>query len=125
PASFKAQDLEHVLALCDSDYDDYELEVAHLQSRILYTRQQQQMLKDHKVRLRSLNSPVRKIPNEILANIFDLACERNFLLGYPWRDVNEPPIPSLMPSLPALSIASTCVRWRSVAVSTPSLWSRL
>ncbi|KAF9059106.1 hypothetical protein BDP27DRAFT_523222 [Rhodocollybia butyracea] len=128
PGSFTAKDRKDLLIHCDRHCDDYEQEVAHLQSQLLYIRQQQKRLKNHEATLRSQNSPVRKIPNAILEIIFNLACERNLLQEYPWRNATQSPpttISSPMASLPALSIASTCSRWRKVAMSTPSLWSRL
>ncbi|KAE9393187.1 hypothetical protein BT96DRAFT_924229 [Gymnopus androsaceus JB14] len=130
PSVFERQDIEDLLLLCDRDDDDYEIELAHLKSRILFIGQQQNRLAYHKEKLRSLSSPIRKLPNEILRLIFDYACqsESNLLQEFPWSLESEDPpttVSSPITFLPALSISATCSRWRTVATSTPSLWSRL
>ncbi|KAE9406613.1 hypothetical protein BT96DRAFT_810715, partial [Gymnopus androsaceus JB14] len=129
PSAVQRQDIEDLLLLCDRDYEDYELEVARLESQILYIRQQQKQLKRHKKTLRSLCSPIRKLPNEILRLIFDYACKSNLLQEFPWSlDSKGPPTDASsfpITFLPASSISATCSRWRCVAMSTPSLWSRL
>ncbi|KAE9402714.1 hypothetical protein BT96DRAFT_918015 [Gymnopus androsaceus JB14] len=119
------------LVLCDGDLQDYEADLMRLQSQILFIEEQQARLKVHRARLRSLTSPVRKIPNEILASIFDSVCALtpNLFRELPWSESQEKVLSELISPmityLPALSISATCSRWRSVAVSFPSLWSRL
>ncbi|KAF9072049.1 hypothetical protein BDP27DRAFT_1320996 [Rhodocollybia butyracea] len=113
----------------DKDLEDYESEILLLQSRILYIENQQTWLKKHAVGLRSLISPIRKVPNEILLRIFDYACTRNLLQEFPWsKDFKFPPsnpIVDPLKHLPAMSISSVCTRWRSVALSSSAIWSRI
>ncbi|KAF9072057.1 hypothetical protein BDP27DRAFT_1418417 [Rhodocollybia butyracea] len=72
--------------------------------------------------------PVDRVPNEILAEIFDYACDTNLLQEYPWsKDSFLPPTQILHPlhCLPAMSISSVSTSWRSVALSSPTIWSRI
>ncbi|KAE9388746.1 hypothetical protein BT96DRAFT_980927 [Gymnopus androsaceus JB14] len=118
PSAVQPQDIENMILLCDRDYEDYELEVARLESQIWYIREQQKRLEDHKKKLGSLRSPIRKLPNETLQSIFDYACDWNLLQEFPWFLESDPPTiisSSPMAYLPASSISATCSRWRSVS----------
>ncbi|KAF9072061.1 hypothetical protein BDP27DRAFT_1184608, partial [Rhodocollybia butyracea] len=105
------KEVEEMLKDVDKDLEEYETEISLLQSRILYIKSQQTRLKEHVIDLRSLNSPIRKVPNEILFRIFDYACNKNLLQEFPF--------------LPAMSVSSVCTRWRLVALSSSAIWSRI
>ncbi|KAF9072077.1 hypothetical protein BDP27DRAFT_1321037 [Rhodocollybia butyracea] len=128
-ATVDTKEVAEMLKAIDMDLEDYESEVSLLQSRILYIKTQQTRLKEHAVNLRSLNSPVRKVPNEILLRIFDYACDKNLLQEFPWsKDFQFPPSTPIVEAfrhLPAMSISSVCARWRSVALSASVIWSRI
>lgn len=76
-----------------------------------------------------------RVPNEILAEIFDYACDANLLQEYPWSEYPASPrCPWLLPPtqivhplhyLPAMSISCVCTRWRSVVLSSSAIWSRI
>ncbi|KAE9408432.1 hypothetical protein BT96DRAFT_698741 [Gymnopus androsaceus JB14] len=131
-----------ILLSCDRDLEDAENEVMRLQSEIIYIQEQQKRLRDYRMKVHSLSSPTREIPNEVLASIFDYACEQNLLQEFPWSveveddddeelfHAEDYPLPTNLTSpiisyLPALSISATCFRWRSVSLSYPGLWSKL
>ncbi|KAE9406141.1 hypothetical protein BT96DRAFT_876021 [Gymnopus androsaceus JB14] len=120
PFALDTQTVNEMILLCDMDQEDYQAEIAHLQSRIRFIQEQQTRLRVCKARLRSLTCPVRKLPNEILTSIFDYICEWN-VLQVPSHELTSP----IITYLPALSLSSTCTRWRSVAKSSPCLWSRI
>ncbi|KAE9400070.1 hypothetical protein BT96DRAFT_857764 [Gymnopus androsaceus JB14] len=124
PFALDTQSVNEMILLCDMDLEDYQAEVIHLQSRIRFIQEQQTRLRVCQARLRSLTSPGRRLPNEILASIFDYACEWNVLQESP-SSGTQAPCSSIITYLPALSLSSICTRWRSVAKSSPSLWSRL
>ncbi|KAE9403760.1 hypothetical protein BT96DRAFT_917328 [Gymnopus androsaceus JB14] len=58
-------------------------------------------------------SPIRTLPNEILLRIFDFSCDMNELTS------------KTVITMPALSIAMVCSRWRSLSRAEPALWSRV
>ncbi|THU97697.1 hypothetical protein K435DRAFT_558650, partial [Dendrothele bispora CBS 962.96] len=70
-------------------------------------------------------SPVRKLPVEILGDIFALCAH------FPERDEKEQlsahrrrnKVTSITPSLPILSISQTCGLWRKLCLSRPELWT--
>ncbi|KAE9385275.1 hypothetical protein BT96DRAFT_928889 [Gymnopus androsaceus JB14] len=112
------------LLVFDNELEDYEQEIVCLENQLLYIREQYKRLMDHRMKLSSFFSPCRKLPNETLQSIFDYTCDWNFIQDSCSLDLETTPS-SPIPSLPALSISAVCSRWRSVATSTTSLWSRL
>ncbi|KAF9059320.1 hypothetical protein BDP27DRAFT_1341711 [Rhodocollybia butyracea] len=62
-------------------------------------------------KLSGLLSPIRRVPNEILCQIFLYCCTENDMTnGKPGE---------------ALTLSSVCTRFREVAISSPALWSNL
>ncbi|KIK52728.1 hypothetical protein GYMLUDRAFT_233298 [Collybiopsis luxurians FD-317 M1] len=99
-----------MLLLSDRDLEDYESEIARLQTQLVYVEAQRERLRDYRTKLRSLRSPIRRIPNEVLSRIFEFA----------YYDSHSP-----IKDLPTFAISAVCMRWRSFALSSPALWSRL
>lgn len=98
---------------CDKDLADCDSEIRRLQSHIIFLQNQQQNLEDYKACLCSLRSPIRRLPNEIILRIFDLACGMNELTS------------KKLQTMPALAISGVCAHWRDLARSSPDLWSRI
>ncbi|KAE9408921.1 hypothetical protein BT96DRAFT_985249 [Gymnopus androsaceus JB14] len=73
-------------------------------------------------------SPFQQLPNEMLSLIFEPACMDNLIQEYPWPLFwEEPPTQLTLPAiayLPALAISAVCTRWRSLALSSPGIWSQ-
>ncbi|KAE9402717.1 hypothetical protein BT96DRAFT_537857 [Gymnopus androsaceus JB14] len=74
PFDLDTPEVSEMIILCDGDLEDYEADLMPLRSQILFIEEQQARLKAYKARLRSLASPIRKLPNEVLASIFDSVC---------------------------------------------------
>ncbi|KAE9408923.1 hypothetical protein BT96DRAFT_627091 [Gymnopus androsaceus JB14] len=120
-------EIRELILLSEKDFDDYDAEIARLQSQLISIRDQRKRLVDYNTQLRSLLSSFREIPNEILCIIFEWACTDNLLQEYPWPLEREPPTQLTLPAiayLPALAISAVCTRWRSMALSSPGLWSQ-
>ncbi|KAK7451248.1 hypothetical protein VKT23_012587 [Stygiomarasmius scandens] len=75
------------------------------------------------------------LPPEILDNVFYFYCEGDLPIGFhtilctdatakPYRSIKESPHPKPFYPL-ALTLSHVCSRWRDVALSDPSLWSRI
>ena len=82
---------------------------------------------DHK---RSILHPIRRLPTEILERIFELATlderltlQRN-LVNIPIIYVGKDAVSSTIPRIPTI-LASTCRRWRTIALNMALLWSFL
>ncbi|KAE9404093.1 hypothetical protein BT96DRAFT_935867 [Gymnopus androsaceus JB14] len=111
------QEAEAIVLSCNKDLDDSEKEIMQLQAHI--------------VRHPKAAAAI-EITTEILASIFEYVCESNLIQQYPWifekDDYGSRPTFLNLPIityLPTLCISAVCSKWRSVAKSYPSLWSRI
>ncbi|KAK7060818.1 hypothetical protein VNI00_000551 [Paramarasmius palmivorus] len=89
-----------------------EKETRKLSVAIMSLERKRNELKERMERYRSLLSPIHRLPPEVLANIFTIC-------GEDFNDIH----PIKMP--PAVAVSLVCGRWRSVALSTPFLWSSI
>ncbi|KAF9065189.1 hypothetical protein BDP27DRAFT_1229272, partial [Rhodocollybia butyracea] len=104
PASVQSEEVASVLKNIEQDLEDYRAEISRLE-------QGKERLENYAAQLRSLNSPFRKVPDEILRHIFDECCDMNTFRA--------------LRSKPAMVISSVCSRWRRNALSMPAIWSRI
>ncbi|KIK52720.1 hypothetical protein GYMLUDRAFT_105328, partial [Collybiopsis luxurians FD-317 M1] len=72
-------EVEEMILSLNRDMADYESEIAHLQSQILFVEAQKKRLLDYKRSLQFLLSPIRRLPNETLGGVFTFACDMNLL----------------------------------------------
>ncbi|THU75287.1 hypothetical protein K435DRAFT_619767, partial [Dendrothele bispora CBS 962.96] len=80
-----------------------------LETAISVLKYKRARLEGHITTCRSLLSPVRRLPWEILTLVF------LFLCGEPrWGDA------SLIP--PAFQLSQVCASWRELALNTPTIW---
>ncbi|KAF9061200.1 hypothetical protein BDP27DRAFT_1338516 [Rhodocollybia butyracea] len=106
----------------------YDSEVARLQEQIMVIQAEKQQLETQHARIRSFLSPMRRLSNEILLDIFEYVCEENLLQSYPWFSNKRPLIELTSPVityLPTMAISSVCSLWRVLALSSPSLWANI
>ena len=78
---------------------------------------------------RTILHPIRRVPTEILEQIFEVATldERSTLRGdLDWRSTSDPKenLYHTIPHIPTI-LASTCRRWRTIALNMARLWSFL
>ncbi|KIK70201.1 hypothetical protein GYMLUDRAFT_34693 [Collybiopsis luxurians FD-317 M1] len=121
PASVQRGEIASILNDIALDLEDYDAEIHRLKARIFVLETQQDRLKEYSVQIRALSSPVRKLPDELLCRIFDECCGMNCFA------VNELPLKTAysLRDVPAMAIGSVCSRWRKIALSLPSIWSRI
>ncbi|KAF9040336.1 hypothetical protein BDP27DRAFT_1244614, partial [Rhodocollybia butyracea] len=100
-----------LLLSVEKDIDDYESEIHQLQIRMTDVRNRRERLRTHAENLRSLFSPLRKLPNELLARFFSYACITNDLTGGQGGS--------------AVILGSVCLRWRQLTLACPELWSNI
>ncbi|KAF5343445.1 hypothetical protein D9758_011808 [Tetrapyrgos nigripes] len=89
---------------------DAEHNVSQLESRIISLRNEQQELLFRIAQYRSLLSPIRRIPPEILGRIFGFCCERSRIA---WDYID----------CPVVKLSQVCTGWRELARTTSSLWA--
>lgn len=107
PASFKQNDhlissAEDSLAVIEDAYNQLQATVKRLAG---HYRRLSKHIDQQKAYI--VPSPIRRLPTELLSLIFSYACQ-----SFERDDYRTP-----------LSISVTCFKWRSIAISTPALWT--
>jgi hypothetical protein len=105
-----AEAVSALLACCKIELTEYDKEISRLHSAIFVLEERKKNLGSQMQRLQKLLSPVRKLPREVLSEIF-LYCDPTFRIG-----------PDGIHA-PSRSIAAVCTYWRSIALSDRQLWT--
>ncbi|KAF9060844.1 hypothetical protein BDP27DRAFT_1429607 [Rhodocollybia butyracea] len=121
----QAKEVRTMLALADKDIEDHAF---CLHKETMVVQAEMKRLETQRAKLCALLSPTRKLPNETLLRIFEHVCDENLLQCYPWL-WHKPPFTKItspvIDYLPTMAISSVCSRWRTLALSSPSLWANL
>ncbi|KAK1226907.1 hypothetical protein PQX77_010123 [Marasmius sp. AFHP31] len=99
--------------LLDSDLElkSYQSEVNRLKARIMVLQHKGKILKEKRAKYTSLLSPIRRMPPEVLVEIFERVCSEETI-----RVSRSPAI---------VVLANVCGRWRQIVLSTSRLWSTI
>ncbi|THU98333.1 hypothetical protein K435DRAFT_777549 [Dendrothele bispora CBS 962.96] len=100
----------------EKDLGDYDTEIARLETAISVLKYKRERLEDYVAKCRSLLSPIRRLPPEILSLIFLFQC-RKFANMFNLYEPDK--------TLPAFVLSQVCTGWRNVALNTPTMWSNL
>ncbi|KAJ7221610.1 hypothetical protein GGX14DRAFT_430431 [Mycena pura] len=107
PEGAVATELLRAIRDIDALFEGYDPEIARVQGILLALKQRRQSLQRDQECFRSVLSPVRRLPPEILQTIF-VYCHGG---------------PELEPIIPTAGLV--CHHWRSVVLNTPELWSTI
>ncbi|RDB16573.1 hypothetical protein Hypma_002936 [Hypsizygus marmoreus] len=100
------------LAEMQHDLKSLDLEISRLHAIINDLNAKRELVIIRANRIRTALTPLKRIPHEILANIFSLTIE-----GLPFK------LPLHLTESWPWPLRSVCSRWRQVAISTKRLWS--
>ncbi|THU78529.1 hypothetical protein K435DRAFT_973497 [Dendrothele bispora CBS 962.96] len=117
PSDSDVFQIEHAIAECSSDLARYDTEIETLEGMLEELRSKKDETQRYLEQRRSLLSPIRKMPNEILGEIFAASCSDNGLL--------ITTVPHAKISAPTFALSHVCFLWREIIISTPSLWARM
>ncbi|THU88144.1 hypothetical protein K435DRAFT_730140 [Dendrothele bispora CBS 962.96] len=117
PSDSDVSQNEHAIAEWSSNLAKYDAEIETLEGMLEELRSKKDEIQRYLDERRSLLSPVRKLPNEILGGIFAASCSDNGLL--------ITAVPKGKISAPTLVLSHVCFLWREIIISTPSLWARM
>ncbi|KAJ6555019.1 hypothetical protein DFH09DRAFT_1494130 [Mycena vulgaris] len=112
--------LSSTLPALSAELARYDTEISRLRAELSAVECDRAMLQDHYEGCRSLLSPIRWLPSEILAEIFTLHMSPLPLI----RDSLEVAI-SLLAQKPLLALSQVCARWHHIVMGTPALWATI
>ncbi|KAJ7150877.1 hypothetical protein C8R43DRAFT_1005478 [Mycena crocata] len=84
-----------------------------LQGQISVLEDREYVLEENQRVLESLFSPIRKLPPEIVQLVLELSVDANHFKTSPETSI-----------LIAARLASVCVQWRTIALSSPRIWGK-
>ncbi|KAJ6616453.1 hypothetical protein B0H10DRAFT_1799506, partial [Mycena sp. CBHHK59/15] len=113
PTDAEVQNIQGLLSEAHADLSQLDAQVLHTASVLAYLRARQLQRRREVDSLASVLSPIRRVPPEILSEIF-LCCLANGLAskGYLSTDSSEVP----------LVLGRVSSTWRAITLATPSLW---
>ncbi|KAJ7116198.1 hypothetical protein C8R43DRAFT_1078061 [Mycena crocata] len=115
-----------IIASSPSDVARYESDIDLLENLLDRLKSERAALQDYTVGCHSLFSPIRRLPNEVLTEIFALCAPEL----YPYYS-SQGTVHSFKTSLERaaqvhlLRLSQVCCRWHEVVTCTPSLWATL
>ncbi|KAE9408429.1 hypothetical protein BT96DRAFT_873517, partial [Gymnopus androsaceus JB14] len=113
-----ASEISQLLDDIAHDVVDHSTDISRLECQILSIRMKNDILKSAEQWARSILAPARKLPNEILHEIFTYCGSGGNIIYC------RTPTSDLMRQ-PAWAVSSTCAKWRHIALSCKPLWSTI
>ncbi|KAF9263882.1 hypothetical protein L218DRAFT_841500, partial [Marasmius fiardii PR-910] len=103
--------ISQYLVDAEADLKAYQDEINGLKTRLIVLETRRDSLKEVIGNYRSLLSPIRRMPSEILTRIFSLCCGTNDITH------EKPPV--------VMVLARVCGYWRKIVLTAPHLWSSM
>ncbi|KAF5339254.1 hypothetical protein D9758_013326 [Tetrapyrgos nigripes] len=115
PSDTELYHIQSLIEDADRDLRHYDEEIERLSNTLATLKTHRDDLQRSRDRYRAFSAPQRKLPMEILGEIFSWCCSPSLLV-----DMHRESF-----AAPALVISQTCSFWRKVALTMPGLWSEL
>ncbi|KAK0442727.1 uncharacterized protein EV420DRAFT_1074956 [Desarmillaria tabescens] len=110
PSELEILSISNLRSQIAEEIDAYDAEILRIQSISEKLNRDRDLLRSYADHYGALLAPVRRLPYDILLQIFEEACKQESDL-----------YPSSVPFLLGL----VCKRWRNVTITSPSLWSNI
>ncbi|KAJ7457215.1 hypothetical protein B0H11DRAFT_1925153 [Mycena galericulata] len=101
------------LSKTDAHLAYLDAEISRLWARVARLERERALLSEHRAQNKGIISPLRRMPPEVLCEIFA------WTLPHPQTAARRGPTVYDSPWM----LTQICSRWRAIAVATPSLWS--
>ncbi|KAK7043373.1 hypothetical protein R3P38DRAFT_2883822 [Favolaschia claudopus] len=121
PTGLELSKLQLTMANAPAEIQHYETEIETLQKEISRLASERTSLESYLNLCRSVLSPVHRLPNEMLADIFDLCLPEELYWISDTITVDDEM--NRLAHSHLLQLAQVCTRWHRVAMHTPKLWS--
>ncbi|KAJ7181298.1 hypothetical protein C8R43DRAFT_968867 [Mycena crocata] len=112
--------LPSTIAALAAELARYDIEMAKLQNRLDDLAAERAAFQAHYDDCCSMFAPIRRLPSEILIEIF--ATRSRFF------ERETEPMPTeteRLANVPLLTLSQVCLRWHRIALGTPSLWASI
>ncbi|KAF5329125.1 hypothetical protein D9758_017149 [Tetrapyrgos nigripes] len=104
--------MQHLVENAERDLERYDTEIGALTEILNKLQEERKTLQRYTDEHRSLLAPVRRLPVELISEIFAFAtCPDGLTIGQGYIDT------------PTLAFSQTCNVWKNIVYSRPALWS--
>ncbi|THV05876.1 hypothetical protein K435DRAFT_594210, partial [Dendrothele bispora CBS 962.96] len=117
PTDSESTTISQLIKECEADLGRFQKEIDMLRSTTAKLERDKHTLGLYLQDLRCISSPIRKLPPEVLIEIFRHVCCSAIDKGR-GNDLRSRRIRNV----PTLALASVCSAWREIVISTASLW---
>ncbi|KAF7305206.1 hypothetical protein MKEN_01235800 [Mycena kentingensis (nom. inval.)] len=118
PAEADLLPVAQVIAALDARLAPVQTEISQLESRLANLRAQESVLADYRAKFRVTVSPLRRLPAEVLGEIFEWTLPVYAAAGNEYATYCDFSL-----GLSPWVLMRVCARWRAVAIATPVLWA--
>ncbi|KAJ6597562.1 hypothetical protein DFH09DRAFT_1132159 [Mycena vulgaris] len=121
------QHLPFTISALSGEVARYDTEISRLKAELSKLEADRAALHGHCDGCRGLLSPIRRLPSEILVEIFALY-ERSFTPVFDARPKSSSSLDIEMSRLAKtslLAVSAVCARWHTIVMGTPTLWTTI
>ncbi|KAJ7753741.1 hypothetical protein B0H16DRAFT_761934 [Mycena metata] len=110
---------------------DYDVEIAKVQAILTRMSEDRSILQYHADGCGSVSAPIRRLPDDMLLEIFHLCSPLQQPTYYDdWKEYHkEDPMSKLQRATPRyrylLQLAQVCASWRGLIMDSPALWAKI
>jgi hypothetical protein len=108
-----------ILSALSGELERYENEIAQLRAALANAETDYATLKEHYGDVYSLFAPIRRLPTEVLVQIFERSEDVGDNLNSPESQMAQLARKSL------LTVSQVCIRWHDIVLGTPSFWDTI
>ncbi|KAJ7671265.1 hypothetical protein DFH06DRAFT_1293331 [Mycena polygramma] len=124
PAKWEAT-LRDVIQKAPAELERYDAEIRKLQVLLSGLVSERAALSSHSDACRSVFSPIRRLPVELLTKIFGICASYEKDIDRPASVTTPAKEMDRLAKRPLLELSQVCSHWHEVAIGTPHLWSTI
>nr|GAT45247.1 predicted protein [Mycena chlorophos] len=123
--TINADEMRDIIATCAAELEAYDVAISVAQETLTRLLSEREMMQRYSHVARSVLSPVRSLPAELLVKIFVLV--RDGAEAQAAEDVIDRFFHAgdALANEPVMTLAGVCSQWRAVALGSPELWTTL
>ncbi|KAK7058224.1 hypothetical protein R3P38DRAFT_2844889 [Favolaschia claudopus] len=122
PMDSQLSKLRITMAAAPVELDRYDADIERLQTALSRLTSERSVLASYTDFCRSVLSPIQRLPNELLADIFDFCLPDDLYMIF--ASTTDDEVDRLARRY-LLQLGQVCTRWHRVAMDTPKLWSTI
>ncbi|KAF8161737.1 hypothetical protein K438DRAFT_1504444, partial [Mycena galopus ATCC 62051] len=125
PTHVQASHCQEIISSSPAEIERYDVEISRLEAILEQTKHNRALVEDYLRLCRYTISPIRRLPSEILTEIFAFflpEIPNGMMSSLSFGFSNEEEL-SRVANVDLLRLSEVCSRWHRLVMGTPFLWS--